>query len=59
METDDAAIHNDDFRLADGLGGEALTVPSANPRNFHQAISDTGAMPGQDLRDAGGAPPST
>jgi len=50
METDDAAIHNDDFRLANGLGGEALTIPSANPRNFHQAISDTGAMPGQDLR---------
>jgi len=50
METDDAAIHNDDFRLANGLGGEALTIPSANPRNFYQAISDTGAMPGQDLR---------
>ncbi len=50
METDDAAIHNDDFRLANGLGGEALTIPSANPRNFHQAISDTAAMPGQDLR---------
>lgn len=50
METDDAAIHNDDFRLANGLGGEALTIPSANPRNFHQAISDTGAMPAQDLR---------
>lgn len=50
METDDAAIHNDDFRLANGLSGEALTIPSANPRNFHQAISDTGAMPGQDLR---------
>ena len=50
METDDAAIHDDDFRLANGLAGEALTIPSANPRNFHQAISDTGAMPGQDLR---------
>ena len=50
METDDAAIHNDDFRLANGLTGESLTIPSANPRNFHQAISDTGAMPGQDLR---------
>ena len=50
METDDAAIHNDDFRLANGLGGEALTIPSANPRNFHQAVSDTAAMPGQDLR---------
>ncbi len=49
METDDAAIHNDDFRLANGLGGEALTIPSANPRNFFQAISDTGAMPRQDL----------
>ena len=49
METDDAAVHGDDFRLANGLAGEALTIPSANPRNFHQAISDTGAMPGQDL----------
>ena len=27
METADAAIHNDDFRLANGLGGEALTIP--------------------------------
>ena len=49
METDDDAVHSDDFRLANGLTGEALTVPSANPRNFHQAISDTGAMPRQDL----------
>ena len=47
--TGDDAIHRDDFRLANGLGGEALTIPSANPRNFHQAISHTVAMPGQDL----------
>ncbi|MYE64855.1 MAG: hypothetical protein F4231_02890 [Acidimicrobiaceae bacterium] len=47
--TGDDAIHRDDFRLANGLAGEALTIPSANPRNFHQAISDTAAMPGQDL----------
>ena len=47
--TDDDAIYRDDYRLANGLAGEALTIPSANPRNFHQAISDTGAMPRQDL----------
>ena len=47
--TDDDAIHDDDFCLANGLAGEALTIPSANPRNFHQAISDTDAMPRQDL----------
>ncbi|MCY3643495.1 MAG: dienelactone hydrolase family protein [Acidimicrobiaceae bacterium] len=45
----DDAIYRDDYRLANGLAGEALTVPSANPRNFHQAISDTGTMPRQDL----------
>ena len=27
METDDAAIHDDDFRLANGLCGEALRIP--------------------------------
>ena len=47
--TDDDAVYDDDFCLANGLGGEALTIPSANPRNFHQAISETDAMPGQDL----------
>ena len=47
--TDDDAFFDDDFCLANGLGGEALTIPSANPKNFHQAISDTGAMPRQDL----------
>ena len=47
--TDDDAIRRDDYRLANGLAGEALTIPSANPRNFHQAISHTGAMPRQDL----------
>ena len=47
--TGDDAIHRDDFRLANGLAGEALTILSANPRNFHQAISDSGAMPRQDL----------
>ena len=46
---DDVAIYDDEFCLANGLAGEALTIPSANPRNFHQAISDTGAMPRQDL----------
>ena len=44
------AIHEDSFRLASGLGGVPLTVPSANPRNFHQAISGTGTMSRQDLR---------
>ena len=47
--TEDGAVCDDDFRLADGVGGEALTIPSANPKNFHQAISDTDAMPRQDL----------
>ena len=47
--TDDDAIHDDDFCLANGLAGETLTIPSANPRNFHQAISDNDAMPRQDL----------
>ncbi len=47
--TGDDAIHRDGYRLANGLAGEALTIRSANPRNFHQAISDTGAMPRQDL----------
>ena len=46
---DDDAVYDDDFCLANGLGGEALTIPSANPKNFHQAISDTDAMPRQDL----------
>ncbi len=43
------AIRRDGYRLTNGLAGEALTIPSANPRNFHQAISDTAAMPRQDL----------
>ena len=47
--TEADAIHDDAYRLANGVAGEALTVPSANPRNFHQAISDAGAMPAQDL----------
>ena len=46
---DDDAFYDNDFCLANGLGGEALTIPSANPTNFHQAISDTDAMPRQDL----------
>ena len=46
---DDGAVYDDDFCLANGLGGEALTIASANPTNFHQAISDTDAMPRQDL----------
>ncbi len=47
--TDDEAVHDDDFCLSNGLAGEALAIPSANPKNFHQAISDTAAMPRQDL----------
>ena len=47
--TEDDAIHDDGFRLDNGLTGEALTIRSANPRNFHQAISETGTMPPQDL----------
>ena len=47
--TDDGAFYDDGFCLANGLIGEALMIPSANPKNFHQAISDPDAMPGQDL----------
>ena len=47
---DDAgAVYDDEFCLENGLVGEALTIPSANPKNFHQAISDTAAMPRLDL----------
>ena len=46
---DDTAVYEDDFCLDNGLVGEALTVPSANPKNFYQAISDTAAMPRLDL----------
>ena len=47
---DDAgAVYDDSFRLANGLVGEALTIASANPKNFYQAISDTAAMPLLDL----------
>ena len=31
--TDDDAVYDDDFCLANGLAGEALTIPSANPKN--------------------------
>ena len=48
--TDDDAIYDDDFCLTNGLTGEALTIPSANPKNFHQAISHTDAMPPQTAR---------
>lgn len=47
--TDDDAIYEDGFRLANGLAGEALTIPSANPRNFHQAVSDPDTMERLDL----------
>ena len=46
----DEAIFDEGFRLANGLAGEALTVASANPVNFHQAIADTAAMARQDIR---------
>ena len=47
---DDAgAVYDDQFCLANGLAGEALTVPSANPKNFYQAISNTAEMPRLDL----------
>ncbi|MCY3633685.1 MAG: dienelactone hydrolase family protein [bacterium] len=45
----DGAVYNGDFCLDNGLVGEALTIPSANPKNFYQAISDTAAMPRLDL----------
>ena len=47
--TDDQAVYDVDFRLSNGLTGEALAILSANPKNFHQAISDTNAMPRQYL----------
>ena len=43
------AVYDDEFRLVNGRKGEALTIPSANPKNFYEAISDPGAMPQQDL----------
>ncbi len=47
---DDArAVYDGDFCLDNGLAGEALTIASANPKNFYQAISDTAAMPRLDL----------
>ena len=47
---DDAgAVYEDGFCLGNGLVGEALTIASANPKNFYQAISDTAAMPRLDL----------
>ena len=48
--TADDAVHEIDFCLSNGLVGEAPAIRSANPTNFHQAISDTDAMPPQDLR---------
>ena len=47
--TDPDDVHSDDYRLVNGRAGEALTIRSANPANFHQAISDTGTMPRQDI----------
>ena len=47
--TADDAVYEVDFCLSSGLPGEALAITSANPTNFHQAISDTEAMPRQDL----------
>ncbi|WP_419554566.1 dienelactone hydrolase family protein [Candidatus Poriferisodalis sp.] len=51
--TDDEAVYDDfyddDFCLTNGLVGEALAIPSASPKNFFQAISDTDAMPRQNL----------
>ena len=40
------------------LGGEALTIPSANPKNFHQAISEfwTDVMAPTTTQDPGPAP---
>lgn len=48
--TGDEAIHDDGYRLAGGPAGEALAIPSADPRNSHQAVSGTAAMPRRDLR---------
>ena len=41
---EDGAVYDDDFCLENGLDGEALTIPSANPKNFHQAISARGFL---------------
>ena len=49
----DDAVY-DDVRLANGLAGEALTIPPANPKNFHQAIFDTD---GSDSRSGAGRLP--
>jgi len=49
VQPDEDAVYDDDYRLVNGRRGEALTIRSANPANFHQAISDTGAMARQDI----------
>ncbi len=45
----DDDFYDDDYCLPNGLSGEALAIPSANPKNFFQAISDTDAMHRQNL----------
>ena len=42
-------FYDDDYCLTNGLVGEALAISSASPKNFFQAISDTDAMPRQNL----------
>ena len=38
-------IEADDFRLGNDLAGRLLTIETANPKNFHEAISKTSQMP--------------
>lgn len=40
----DMSVHHDEFRLDNGAAGMALSIPTASPKNYHQAISDPDAM---------------
>jgi dienelactone hydrolase len=40
-----STIHDEGFRLANGLAGTPLTIETANPTNYHQAISEPDRMP--------------
>ena len=43
-------LANGPVLLGNGIEGEPVTVPTANPTGFHQAISEPGRMPPTDIR---------
>ena len=49
-------IEGDDVRLAGGLSGRLLNIATANPKNFHHAISKTPAMPELEMMGASSFP---